>query len=59
LCRAFQTADHLVDDEQHVVFFEDRLDFVEVSLRWHKDTARSHYRLGDEGGNRIRSFLLD
>ena len=54
-----KAADHLVDDEQHVVLLEHRLDLFEIGRRRHEHAARAHDRLGDKGGDRLGAFLED
>ena len=56
---AAEAADHLVDDEQDVVFLQDRLHAVEVSRGRHDHAAGAHHRLGEERGDRIGSFAQD
>ena len=56
---AAEAADHLVGDQQDVVVLQDRLDQVEVPGRRRDDAARPHYRLGNEGRDVFRAFLLD
>ncbi len=56
---AIEAADHLVDDEQDVVFLQDRLNRLEIALgRWHHP-AGAEERLGDEGGHRVGALLRD
>ena len=59
VARAPETADDLVGDEQDVVLLQDRLDLVEICGRRQQHAARAHDRLGDEGRDRLRPFLLD
>ncbi len=59
VCGAVEPADDLVDDEQEVVFLEDRLDFVEIGRRRNDHAAGTHDRLGDEGGDRLGILAQD
>src|SRR5262249_30053453 len=52
--QAPKPADHLVGDHVEVVFPADLADPGEVSLRRHDDAARTHDRLSDECGDRLR-----
>ena len=54
-----EAADHLVDHEQHVVAPEDALDLLEVGRGRDDHAARTHHRLGEEGGDGLRPLGED
>ena len=56
---AAEAADDFVDDEQDVVFLQDRLDAVEVGRRRNDNAARAHHRLGEERRDRVRILAND
>src|SRR3546814_7823478 len=56
---AAKAGDHLVRDEQDVVFPKDSLDLGEVGGGGHDDAAGTLHRLGDKGGDGVRAFAQD
>ncbi len=56
---ASEPADHLIGDEPDIVLGEDLAELLEIALGRNDHAARSHDRLGDEGGDRIRTLPLD
>jgi len=54
-----EAGDHLIDDEQNVVFGEHLLHAVEMGLGRHDHAASPHHGLGDEGRDGVRPLALD
>ena len=54
-----KTADHLIGDQQHVVFLQHRLYFFEICRRWDDYSAGAHHRLGEKRRNSISPFSFD
>ena len=59
LAQAAKGGDHLVDQEQDVVFLQNRLDFGEVARGRDDHAACALHRLGNKGGHGIRPFAQD
>ena len=56
---AAEPTDHFVDDEQDVVFLQDRLDTIEVGGGRHDHPARPHHGLGEKCGDGVGIFAQD
>ena len=56
---AAEAADHFVVDEEDAVAVEHRLHLLVVAGRRNDDAARTHDRLRDERGDRVRPFRFD
>ena len=59
ITEATKATDDFIDQEQHVIALENRLDLIEIGGRRYDHATRSQHWLGDEGGNRIGTEPLE
>ena len=57
--RATEAGNHLIGDQQDIVFFENILYRRPVAFRRRRDAARAEHRFGNEGAYRVGTFAQD